>query len=54
MVMRENNEIIGHLMCTSQALTNTGRMIPEMEEDRQILNKLAGGKKDLVELHESG
>jgi GNAT superfamily N-acetyltransferase len=51
-VMRENGEIIGHLIWHESSTDEHRKGDPRDEEDRQILNRLAGGKKDLVELHE--
>ena len=51
-VMREDNEIIGHLIWHESSTDEHRKNDPRDEEDKQILNKLAGGKEDLVELHE--
>ena len=51
-VMRENSEIIGHLIWHESSTDEHRKGDPRDEEDKQILNKLAGGKEDLVELHE--
>jgi len=51
-VMRENNEIIGHLIWHESSTDEHRKDDPRDEEDKRILRKLAGGKKDLIELHE--
>jgi GNAT superfamily N-acetyltransferase len=51
-VMRENEEIIGHLIWHKSSTDEHRNNDPRDEEDKQILNKLAGGKENLVELHE--
>jgi len=51
-VMRKNDEIIGHLIWHESSTDEHRKDDPRDDEDKQILNKLAGGKEDLVELHE--
>ncbi len=51
-VMRENDEIIGHLIWHESSTDEHRKGDPRDEEDMKILNKLAGRKEDLVELHE--
>jgi len=51
-IMRENDEIIGHLIWHESSTDEHRKGDPRDEEDKQILNRLAGGKEDLVELHE--
>jgi hypothetical protein len=49
-VIRENSEIVGHLIWHESSTDEHRKGDPRDEEDKQILNKLAGGKEDLVEL----
>ena len=51
-VVRENDEIVGHLIWHESSTDEHRKGDPRDEEDTQILNMRAGGKKDLVELHE--
>jgi len=51
-VMRENDEITGHLIWHESSTDEHRKNDPRDEEDKQISNKLAGGKENLVELHE--
>jgi GNAT superfamily N-acetyltransferase len=51
-VMRENSELVSHLIWHESSTDEHGKDDPRDEEDKQILNKLAEGEKDLVELHE--
>ena len=49
---KENNEIIGHAIWHETNTEEHRKGDPRDEEDREILKKLLGGKKDFVELHE--
>jgi len=52
-VWRENNEIIGHAIWHETSTDEHREGDPRDREDREILRKLCGGKKDnIVELHE--
>ncbi len=52
-VWRENNEIIGDAIWHETSTDEHRRGVPRDREDREVLRKLCGGKKDnLVELHE--
>jgi GNAT superfamily N-acetyltransferase len=52
-VWRENNEIIGDAIWHETSTDEHGKGDPRDREDREILRKLCGGKKDnIVELHE--
>jgi GNAT superfamily N-acetyltransferase len=51
-VWRENGKIVGHAIWHESNTEEHRKGDPRDEEDRQILNRLAGGKEDLVELHE--
>jgi GNAT superfamily N-acetyltransferase len=51
-VVREDDEIAGHLIWHESSTDEHRKGDPRDEEDRRILNRLAGGKRDLVELHE--
>jgi GNAT superfamily N-acetyltransferase len=51
-VVREDNEIIGHLVWHESNTDEHRAGDPRDEEDMRILRKLAGGKKDVIELHE--
>lgn len=52
-VWRENNKIIGHAVWHEVSTDEHREGDPRDEEDREILRKLCGGKKDnVVELHE--
>jgi GNAT superfamily N-acetyltransferase len=52
-VWRENSEIIGHAIWHETSTDEHRRGDPRDREDREIVRKLCGGKKDsLVELHE--
>lgn len=51
-VMRENNEIIGHLIWHESNTDEHRKGDSRDEEDKQILRRLLGGKKDFIELHE--
>lgn len=51
-VMRENDEIIGHLIWHESNTDEHRKGEPRGEEDKNILRELLGGKKDLIELHE--
>ncbi len=52
-VWRENNEIIGDAIWHETSTDEHREGVPRDREDREILRKLCGGKKDnIVELHE--
>jgi len=51
-VWRENNKIIGDAIWHETSTDEHRKEVPRDEEDREILEKLLGGKKDFVELHE--
>jgi len=51
-VWRENNKIIGHSIWHETNTEEHRKGEPRDKEDREILEKLLGGKKDFVELHE--
>ncbi len=52
-VWRDNNEIIGHAVWHETSTEEHRKGDPRDEEDREILRKLHGGKRDnIVELHE--
>jgi len=51
-VWRENGEIVGHAIWHETNTEEHRRGDPRDKEDREILEKLLGGKKDFVELHE--
>jgi len=51
-VWRENGEIVGHAIWHETNTEDHRRGDPRDKEDREILEKLLGGKKDFVELHE--
>jgi GNAT superfamily N-acetyltransferase len=52
-VWRENNEIIGNAIWHETSTDEHRKGVPRDREDREILRKFFGGKKDnLVELHE--
>lgn len=51
-VMKEDSEIIGHLVWHESNTDEHRAGDPRDEEDMSILRKLAGGKKDVIELHE--
>lgn len=52
-IWREDNEIIGHAIWHETSTDEMKKGDPRDKEDREILRKLLGGKKDnLVELHE--
>jgi GNAT superfamily N-acetyltransferase len=50
--LRENNEIIGHLIWHESNTQEHRDGEPRDEEDRQILRKLMDEEKEFVELHE--
>jgi len=53
LVMRDNNRIIGHAIWHETSTDEHREGDPRDREDRNILRKLCGGKKDnIVELHE--
>jgi len=51
-VWRENNEMIGHAIWHEANTDEHREGDPRDKEDREMLRRLLGGKKDLVELHE--
>jgi GNAT superfamily N-acetyltransferase len=51
-VWREDDEIIGHALWHESSTEEHRKGDPRDKEDRAILERLAGGKKDVVELHE--
>ncbi len=51
-VWRENGEIIGHAMWHETNTEEHRKGDPRDKEDREILERLLGGKKSFVELHE--
>ncbi|MDH5374884.1 MAG: GNAT family N-acetyltransferase [Candidatus Bathyarchaeota archaeon] len=51
-VWRENNEIIGDAIWHETNTEEHRKGVPRDKEDKEILEKLLGGKKDFVELHE--
>jgi len=51
-VWRENNEIIGHAVWHETNTEEHRKGEPRDKEDKEALEKLLGGKKDFVELHE--
>ena len=51
-VWKEDNEIIGHAIWHETSIEEHRKGEPRDKEDREILKKLLGRKKDFVELHE--
>lgn len=51
-IWNEDDEIIGHAIWHEATTDEHKKGDPREEEDRDILERLLGGKKDLVELHE--
>jgi GNAT superfamily N-acetyltransferase len=51
-VFRENHEIIGHAIWHETNTEEHRKGIPRDKEDKEILHRFFGGKKDFVELHE--
>jgi len=51
-VWKENGEIIGHVIWHESNTEEHRKGDPRDKVDREILEKLLGGKKDFVELHE--
>jgi hypothetical protein len=51
-VWREEGKIVGHALWHESSTEEHRKGDPRDEEDREALEKLLGGKKDLVELHE--
>jgi GNAT superfamily N-acetyltransferase len=51
-VFREGNEIIGHAMWHEANTEEHRRGDPRDKEDKEILERLLGGKEEFVELHE--
>jgi hypothetical protein len=53
-VMKQNSEIAGHLIWHESSTDEHRKGDPRDEEDKQILNRLAGGKEDLLSFMKSG
>jgi GNAT superfamily N-acetyltransferase len=51
-VWRENEEIVGHAVWHETNTEEHRKGDPRDKEDKEALEKLLGGKKDFVELHE--
>lgn len=51
-VWREGDEIIGHAIWHESSTSEHRAGDPREEEDQEALEKLLGGEKELVELHE--
>ena len=51
-VWKENNKIVGHTIWHETNTEEHRKGDPRDKEDREILEKLLGGKKDFIELHE--
>jgi len=51
-VLREGGEIIGHAIWHETNTLEHRKGDPRDKEDREVLERLLGGKKDFVELHE--
>ena len=51
-VWRENDKILGHAVWHESNTEEHRKGDPRNKEDREALEKLLGGKKDFVELHE--
>jgi hypothetical protein len=51
-VWRENDKIVGHAVWHESSTEEHRKGHPRDKEDKEALEKLLGGKKDLVELHE--
>jgi GNAT superfamily N-acetyltransferase len=51
-VWRKNNKIIGDAIWHETNTEEHRKEVPRDKEDREILRKLLGGKKNFVELHE--
>jgi ribosomal protein S18 acetylase RimI-like enzyme len=51
-VWRENGKIVGHAVWHKSNTEEHRRGYPREKEDKEALEKLLGGKKDFVELHE--
>jgi len=51
-VLKEGDEIIGHAIWHETNTEEHRKGDPRDKEDRELLEKLLGGKKDFVELHE--
>jgi GNAT superfamily N-acetyltransferase len=51
-VVREDGEIIGHLVWHESNTEEHRKGDPRGEEDKRVLGELLGGKKDFIELHE--
>jgi len=53
LVWRENDEIIGHAIWHETSTDEHRKADPRDKEDKEILRRLLGGKKDnIIELHE--
>lgn len=51
-VWRENGKIVGHAVWHESNTEEHRKGVPRDKEDREALEKLLGGKKNFVELHE--
>jgi GNAT superfamily N-acetyltransferase len=51
-VWRENDKIVGHAVWHESNTEEHRKGDPREKEDKEALEKLLGGKKDFVELHE--
>jgi len=51
-VWRENSKVVGHVVWHESCTEEHRKGDPRDEEDRRALERLLGGKKDFVELHE--
>lgn len=51
-VWGENNKIIGHAIWHESNTEEHRKGVPRDKEDSEILERLLGGKKDFIELHE--
>jgi ribosomal protein S18 acetylase RimI-like enzyme len=51
-VWRENGKIVGHAVWHESSTEEHRKDSPRDKEDKEALEKLLGGKKNLVELHE--
>jgi GNAT superfamily N-acetyltransferase len=52
LVWKENNEIVGHAIWHETNTQEHRKGDPRDKEDTEVLEKLLGGKKSFVELHE--
>ena len=51
-VWREDDEIVGHAIWHESSASEHRKGDPRDRDDREILERLCGGKRDFVELHE--